>query len=208
MGGSNIEQIKADVTREIKKQLIPARVLLTQFSLIDGNDRKSLEFQDPRFYPFFYHLGKFIKPKTMLEIGFNLGMASGCFLKTCKSVDHLLAFQRKTPIYFSSRFGFKNLKRIYNKKLDFYNGSIMDEAFLNKLSAISWDFVIFNDILKYDEYRIFMETIWSHISVDGYLLVDHCRNEVTKRFVEDFSKIINREHVVINTRNGTALYQK
>ena len=65
------------------------------------NEKDVFLFADPKYFPFFYHLGKKVQPRKLLEIGFGLGLVSGCFLQGCKSVQEFTAFQDKRDEFYS-----------------------------------------------------------------------------------------------------------
>jgi predicted O-methyltransferase YrrM len=183
-------------------------VLLNKFRFIDEGSRQTAAYSDPRYIPFYYHLGKFIQPKTLLELGFNLGLFSGCLLKSCKSVEYFVGFQEKTPEYYSPRFGIKNVRDEYKNALDVYIGSIVDDEFAAKLKK-GWDLVIVNEKLGYDKHLSYLETVWPHINLGGVVVMDYiASHDPAKEAFHNFCKISNRKPITFTTRYGTGIIQK
>ena len=193
-------ELSDNLKSDLKKELVTARVLLSEFSFL-GPVLRTPAFIDPRYIPFYYHLSKYIQPKNLLEIGFTLGLLSGAFLKNCKSVDHFLAFQ--TADQYSGRLGNKNIRVVYDGDFDLFVGQFSNF----NLSSHKWDLVIFDKLFPYDESRSILDKIWDHMELDGFLVYEHCRDEEARPFL-DFCKIHQCEPLVFNTRYGTGIVQR
>ncbi len=186
---------------------LSSRVFLDKMRLLDEDSRLTAAYNDPRYIPFYYFLGTFIKPKKMIEIGFRLGLSSGNFLKSCKTVERFVGFQEKTKEYYSPRLGRANVKDNYKKKLDIYIGSVYDFE-LDKLLSGSWDLVIINEEVGYDKYKEYLEFAWAKLGLDGLIVMEYVNNKVAGEAYEDFCKGKNRDKSVVNTRYGTGLIIK
>lgn len=198
-----------ELNLKLSKQLIPARILLDKFRIIDENSRKASAYTDPKWAPFYYYFGTFVKPENVLEVGFKLGLLSGSFFKGCKTVKHFLGHQEKTDEYYSFRLGRANLKSCYKGEMDFYLGTITDKEFLNKVNSKTWDLVMVNEQKDYDYYRLCLDTVWDKIKLDGYVLMDYVLSDhQAKKAFLDFCKIKNREGTIFKTRYGSGIVQK
>ena len=51
-----------NIEKEISKGIITSKVLTSRFKFLNEKDKKSVIYNDPFYIPFFYHLGKHIKP--------------------------------------------------------------------------------------------------------------------------------------------------
>lgn len=205
----NLSEIIPALKLRLAKQLVPARILLDKFRIIDESSRKTSSYTDPKYMPFYYYLGTTIRPRNMLDIGLNLGLLSGCFFKGCKSVERCLAFQQKDKDYYSPRLARANIKSCYKKSIDFYYGELTDLEFSKKLSRYKWDFAIINQDRDYDYLRSCLDLIWTHLNLDGIIAVEYAESPTQlKKAFSDFCKIKNREVQVLPTRYGTGLIQK
>lgn len=70
----DLKKLKLDVDVHLKKELISGKLLLDRFCMINEDSRKSPSYSDPKFTAFYYHLGKYLEPKSLLEVGFDLGL--------------------------------------------------------------------------------------------------------------------------------------
>lgn len=204
-----IEEIKSILDSKLSKQLVPARILLDKFRIIEENSRKTSAYTDPSWAPFYYYLGSIIKPRNVLEIGFKLGLLSGAFFKGCNTVEKFLGFQEQTEDYYSFRLGRANIKSCYKKEIDLYLGQLTDEDFLNKIKGNLWDLVMVNEQKDYDYYRMCLDLVWERTSSNGFILMDYAIAERQgKKAFSDFCKIKNREKYLFKTRYGTGIVQK
>ena len=203
------EELKDKLEYELDRRLISARTLLSGFRVIDEGSRRSFAYLDDRYVPFYYHLGKYIQPKFLLKIGFNLGLLSGSFLKSCKTVEWLQGFQEKSDEYFSPRLGMANIRDIYPnpKPLFVHVGDLLDEQW--SLRDKKWDLVIVNVETTHDKLRFYLDVIWPHVSEGGWIVVDYVNyHKPTGETYRDFCKVQNREPTVVNTRYGVGLLER
>lgn len=204
-----LKELKGKIEAHLKKQLVSGRVLLDRFRVIDEDSRKTSIYTDHRYAPFYYHLGKYLAPKNVIEVGFNLGFVSGCFLKSCKSVRKMFAFQEKTDEFYSTRLAAKNVKSNYDGELITHVGYIIDESVINLISNDSWDLVFLNERWDYDKYLNALEILWKHMSLGGMVVWDHTATHepASKAFV-NFCKIKNANSIKFETRHGVGIIQK
>lgn len=188
-----IENLKQD----LKKQLVSSSVLLDSLSVISDNSRLSNEYLDATYYPFYYYLGKYIEPKSFLEIGFNLGFTSACFFKSCKSVTSFLAFQEEKDNYYSSKIGKNNIKKYYKNSFLFVYSKT--ELFLSNLNE-KIDFCIINDVWGYDKARLYLDFIYNNLTEQAYLVVDHLNDKNMADAFKDFCKIHQMNCEYFDTR--------
>lgn len=192
---------------DLDKQLIHPSTLLGNLRVIDENSRKVSAYVDPLYIPFFYHLGKYVSPVKMVEIGFGLGFCSTSFLRSCKTVERLLIFQEKTKEFYSSKFGEKNVKSVYRQKLQV----VVDQPsnLETNLQGEKWELVLFNEEQDYDKSLFYLELAWKYMAFDGFLVVDHVEsNDVVKKAFEVFCKMQNRIPTMLRTRYGVGIIQR
>jgi len=205
----NLQELKDNLEIDLDNQFVNPSVLLDKLTVINEESRKTSSYVDPRYIPFYYYLGKYIKPKKMIEIGFGLGFFSTCFLKSCDSVEYYLGFQEKTEDFFTPRFAIRNIKSSFRKNLDHYYGHFSDSDFQKKIVGHKWDIVFFNEETSYDKHLFNMDSVWDIMDSDGYLVVDYVESNVdTKEVFNNFCKIHNRTPIILKTRYGVGIIQK
>ena len=201
-----LDSLKKNIDKLLKKQLISGKIFLDKLGFIDENSRKTVAYTDPNYVPFYYYLGKFIKPISFLSLNFSLGLLESCFFKSCKSVEYFYGFHQKNKDYYSIRIGNKNLGFKKNKKI--YIGDFRDDNF-NKDVENSWDLVLINEELSYDRYLEYLEFIWPYLNENGLIICENiCYDSAGKNAFISFSESINRKPVIFHTRYGTGILQK
>lgn len=204
-----LETIRAKTQHLLDNNKVSGRLLLDRMRLLDESSRKTAAYADPKYTPFYYHLGKVIDPTTMIEIGFNLGLLSSCFLKSCKTVRKYLGFQEKKEVYYSPRLGIANLRDNYKGEFDIYVGNPTDEEFTQKISPNSWDLVILNDEAGFDKHLLYLDLIWPYVSEQGIIVSEYVdRHTPAREAFSAFCTSKNRVPVSFDTRYGTAIVQK
>lgn len=201
----NVE-IKNNIENGIKKGSVSSRILLDRLRVIDESSRKSGAYQDPSHFPFYYHLGKYLNSKTITNIGFNLALHTCCFLKSCKTVTQVNAFEREQKEFYSSKLAIANIKDIDKKiKINFYYGKIIDFAKIESKT----DLVFFNEQINQDKMQESFELMWELVNFDGLHVVDYVdSNKNVKNAFQSFCKIVNREPFYIKTRYGIGIVKK
>lgn len=205
----DIEKLRIKLQEELDRQIISATTLLSSFRVITEASRKTSAYTDHRYIPFYYYLGKHIQPKTFLEVGFRLGLLSGCFLKSCKSVESFLAFQKQGQLFYSPKLGMKNVLDNFAGKVDVYVGDFTDVKFRQRLSTEQWQLVVINEEMTYDEHRLYLDILWPHLEMGGLIVMDYLEShEPARTTYFDFCKVHNRDPITIKTRYGVGLIQK
>ena len=70
MVSPDISQIVPVIKNRLEKQLIPSKILLDKFKVIEETSKLASAYTDPNYAPFYYYLGTKIEPKNFIEIGF------------------------------------------------------------------------------------------------------------------------------------------
>jgi len=197
-----------ELNKKIKSQLISPKVLLDKLRLFDEESRKSSQYQDPTYLPFYFYLSRFLFPKSILQIGLNLGLEICCFLYGNKDVESFFGFQSSNDNFYSERLAFSNIKDITKKiKTDYYYGKIYDNLFLQK--AKSFDLILLTEKSNFDQIKESVEMCWEKLNMDGYLVMDYLNydKKINKIFM-DFCKSKNTDGFVFKTRYGTGILRK
>jgi len=202
-------EIKSYIEEKLKKQL-PSQIFLDQMRVIDEDSRQSFAYNDHTYVPFYYWLGTILETKTMIEVGLGLGLLSGNFLKSCKSVTKFLAIHEpKAGEYYSSRLARANVKDNYKGSLFTYVGNIEDEIFLIRLKSLEFELAIINEEVNYDRHRLYFDLLWPQLPVGGLIVVEYAyRHKPSLLALKDFCTSVNLEPIYISTTYGVALIRK
>lgn len=202
-------EIKSFVENKFKKGL-PTSVFLNHMRLVDEDSKQSFAYNDSTYIPFYYWLGTLISPKTVVEIGFGLGLLSGNFLKSCKATERFIACQSVKPDeYYSPRLGKGNVKDNYKKYTYVHVGDFFDDVFVTKIKAIDIDLAIVNEGMTYDKFRGCFDVIWPQISKGGLMVCDYLNKDaVSAAAFKDFCITVNLEPTYISTTYGVGLIRK
>ena len=198
-----------DLEKDLTKSIVTTNTLTSGFKFIDESSRRSGAFNDPLYIPFYYHLGKYLKPNNLLEIGTDLGFISSCFLKSCKTVDYLLTVQNKSNNHWDEKLGRSNIKRNYKKTLELYHGDLLDKDLLDKIESKTFNLAIINFQGSYDNLFTLCDFIYLRLNEDGFIVMDFIKSN--KKNEEIFFNIANgykKEYKVFNTRYGTGVIKK
>lgn len=205
----DLTNIKNDLENKINSGAIAPRILLDRLRLIDEDSRKSPQYQDPSYLPFYYHLSKFLNPSVVLHVGFNLALPLCCFLKGSASATRAVGLQIKDKAFYSPRLAISNIKDVKGRSfpVDFHLGTVTDEAFVKMISG-GVDLVMITEGAGVGLPDV-LEVCWQNLNLDGALVLDRAppRSEDGKLF-SDFCMSKNRQPVFFNTRYGTAFSVK
>ena len=203
----SLEILKKEINVMLERQIITGRSLLDRFCVIDESSRKSAAYIDSRYAPFYYHLGKCIKPKTMLEIGFDLGLLSASFLTSCSSVEEFFGFKETARgEFFSNKLGIKNIKKSCKNKKLFYHGNMFDDEFDKTIKSKKWDLILINEEKDYDKSLQYLETAWESLNENGFIIVEYLNHhKPSKEAVYDFCENKELKIIEFKTRYGTGI---
>jgi len=189
-------ELKTQIEEKLNKQIMTPTILLNRLMILEDVSN------DFRFYPFYYWLGRLTSPKVLLELGFNYGLMSGCFLMGCKTVEKFIAFQEAKEEYYSPRIGRGNVKRHYKGEIQIHVGYNFED--LNK-----YDLVLVTEEFTYDKYRSYLDLIWLQLNEGGLLSIEYInKNRATKKAYYDFCRVVNRDPVTISTKYEVGLIKK
>lgn len=206
----SLEDIYKEINKKLNKQLMSPRILLDRLRLIDEDSRKSSQYQDPNYLPFYYYLSRFINPKSILNVGFYLGLPCCCFLQGSDSAEKMLGFQRVNKLFYSPRLALSNIKDIKRKKIeiDFYYGNMVDLEFQNKLTQ-KFDLIMLTEDMTNDQINECLDISWECLNLDGFLVCDYINsNKFIKKIFSSFVKTKNRDAFYFKTRYGVGIIQK
>lgn len=197
------------VAAKLEKAAIPPRVLLSRFRFIDEQARYSRACLDPHYMPFYYHLGTHYPAKSLLDVGFGIGLTAACYFTGNPDTEFYLPFQESSAEYYSPRMGVANVKQVWRKPFAVHVGHVHDEAFIDRVRGRSWDLAVVNDRQGYDTHLLWLNTIWDVLSENGVICMDNVTaHDHARRAYRDFCIVRQREPYVFQTRYGVGLIAK
>lgn len=205
-----VEEVEPELREVLRRQPMPPRVLLDKLRLLDENSRKTSQYQDPNYLPFYYHLSKFFSPRRVMGVGLDLGLPLCCFLAGCRSADGAVLFQRRDRNFYSPRIAMSNIKDIAPRGFvaDYHYGLISDAELDAKMSP-GFDMVLLTGTFGSDEVREMLEVCWGRMRLDGILVADRVNSDrKVGEVFRDFCKVQNRPCIVFDTRYGNGITQK
>lgn len=205
-----LEDLERSVNEKLRRQPVSSRVLLDRLLLLDEASRKTSQYQDPNYLPFYYYLAKFSVSKTVFQVGLDIGLPICCFLKGCPSVERVLAFQRSEGSFYSPRLATSNIRSVRPSgiHLDLHVGNFLDEKIESMISP-GLDAALVTSPYGDDQLNDMLYVIWKYLNLDGMIVVDHMRSEQKSLEVfKSFCKAQNRDCVFFETRYGSAVVRK
>lgn len=203
------QAVEQNISERLRRGHLTGRTVLSTFRMIDESSRESPGYTDNRYAPFYYILGQELQAKSLLEFGFGIGIASGCYVRGCRTAEHVLAFQEVGKSYYSPRMGIHNLKNYFRGVLDVHVGRIHDEAFALKAGARKWDLAIMNEESDYGTLMEHMEFAWDALGLDGTLVMDRVSSDdQCGKAYSDFCRRKGRRERLFQTKYGVGVITK
>lgn len=200
-----VEEIQKDLSLKLSRQAVSPRVLLDRLRMLDEDSRKTGQYQDPNYLPFYYHLSKFFSPKSVLNVGLDLGLPICCFLAGGPRPEGVFLFQRRSEAFYSPRIALSNVRDVMPKASPVYHNGLISDETLARFAGL--DMVLVTGRYDCDEVREILDTCWGLLNLDGVLVLDHSHGKNSDVF-SSFCKAQNRPHVMFDTRYGHSLTQK
>lgn len=187
---------------KLNSQTITTDILLGTCKLLDSNLRQSCTYLDPRYFPFYYHIGNQISPKNVIQFGSKLGLIAACFMQSCKSIVNWITVEKKdpqVPVFLIE----SNLKK-------FCKGSarLVQSDDTKTIEELPIDLGIVSDVFSKDELMDRLTFLWSNLNPEGLIIVDYIDQDVIGETFRVFCKLHNRESVFFKTRYGVAVVQR
>lgn len=173
-----LSELQHRLVERVKKQTLPARLLLQRFRFPDESMRKKPEFTDNAWMPFWYYLGAEEKPKSLLDVGSKLGLEAACCVLGAKQP---VTTSIHAP---ASCFTSSNIKLA--------GGDVLLEC------GGDWDLAVVNG-----DFSDRLDSIWSKMKLGGLICVTDNREGL-----ESFAKVKNRVPVFCKLRYSVGLLRK
>jgi len=204
-----MDDLVKKVRESFSKGALPPQPLLAKFKYLPTGTAERAYFYDPKYYPFFFYLGRHLQAENVLDMSLGNGIPLGCLLLGCRNVKSIVAFQTEKPHGYSARLAKHNVRTAYRGEFQSYVGSIDDPKLQKSLGSREWDTVLLTEELPYDDCLSYIRFIWPNVAKGGLLIMDRL-NYVKSigRAFKDFARTNNRETAVFDTKYGTGLLWK
>lgn len=205
----DIDKIVKQATRDMNKCYISVDTLTSRIPYISPNAKSRSFFDDPFFYPVYYHIGKLIQPKNMLDLTLGGGLPASCFLLGSNKVENFFGFNQIDEEFYSFRMPRKNIKLINRGHHNFYRGYLTDTIMQESLKSMKWDVVLMSKIMSYDDHLAYLRIIWQYISEGGLLIMDYINyHKPVGRVYKEFCLSQNKAMHIIPSKYGVGLIKK
>ena len=196
--------------KQLDDGLISSDKLLAGTKLLDESSRAAGDYNDIRYLPFYYHLGKQLTPKSVYQIGAKLGLVGACFLRSCKTVEQWLAMDQDRNL--AARIIESNLK-LHTKYCDDPMPGMMGYMGLSdsmlEMSAAKefagFDLGLLTENFGPERYVKHLNFLWKNLTPEGLLVADYIHSHDV---FHEFCRVNNREPDVFNTRYGVGIIRK
>jgi predicted O-methyltransferase YrrM len=205
----DIFDIESDLKKDLNSQTISGKLLLDRFCVIEESSRKTAAYLDHKYAPFYYYLGKYIQPENVMEIGFNLGLLTASFFRSCKTANKFLGFKENSSDYIPVRLGKRNIRLVFKKEINFYVGNLYDQEMEKLFSSENWDLIFLNEETVYDKHLEYLDFVWDRLNEHGLIVSEYItRHTPAKEALFAFCESKNRKPLLFSTRYGTGILQK
>lgn len=203
-----LKELRREINKSLDKTVLSPKLLLSKLKV--GINQSYGILSDPTYTPFYYYLGTLLpQTKNLMEIGFDLGLPSCCFMSGSKNVQNFLAFRKLDKQFYTKRLGVSNVHNTLKKKFSLWVGGESDPELIKTVLTCSWDCVLIGDQTDNEKtHRAYLDLVWSQISDGGVIVVDFLKTEQINNAYIGFCKTHNREPFTLNTFRGTGLVQK
>ena len=197
------------VRTSFKSSALSAQCLLAKFKYLPPDVTNRTFFYDPKYYPFYFHLGRHVTAENVLDMSLAGGLPLSCFLLGKTGTENVLAFQRQSVDFYSPRMATHNVRAVYRRRLSAHVGAMDDVTFQKKLQSYDWNAVLMTERLPYDECLGYLRVIWSSVASGGIIILDYVNYDKSMgQAYHDFAKTSNRDTVIFDTKYGVGLICK
>lgn len=209
VAGLSFEARRSDLSRRLESALVPPAALLGNLGLIDESSRHTGQYQDPRYLPFYYHLGRVFAPRRLLFVGLDIGLHLACMLKGCPAPESAFCVQGTSESFYSPRLAISNAKSAGGRelKVGVHIGDLRDPDLLVAASG-PFDAAAITSEMSGDSLIEAMDFCWGRISERGFLCVDRLSKKGFRELFEDFCQGRGAERAFFDTRYGCGIAVK
>lgn len=193
----------------MKHASISSKILLGKMGVIEESSRSTGAFQDPKYFPFYFYVGREFNFKDIFCVGLELGLQMSCLLQGCENPNSAFCVQFPSESFYSPRVATSNIKTIVGRyfPLKIHIGELEDSEIkfilLKKFNAS-----IITVPLKTDKIMNSLDFCWNILNEKGVLLVDKISEGDSEKIILDFCKVKNVKCRIFETRYKAAIIIK
>ena len=194
------------LSSKLDKPTISTDILLGRVKLLDSSSRDTAAFNDNRYLPFYYHLGKEIDQSVkVIQIGAKLGLIGACFMQGCKhAVDWWAIEEEVLETSIPKNIIKSNLKMFCQGQSDlFVPWNSMDISLMS--IEVNYEIAFLSESYNSELMKKYLEILWDHLISGGLLVVDYIQNEANMEIFKGFCRVKNREPHILDTRYGVGI---
>lgn len=205
-GSSRAAAVADQVATRMSQSFLSPKALLSKMSILDDPIRTSSVYHDPNYLPFYFHLGRVLKPRSIFCLGAELGLQVGCLLEGCQDPQRVVCLQPPSEDTYSSRIAVSNIKFVAGKHfpISLGIGTINDDA-AAAIKGYRFDLAMIVVSMPVDDLMESMDFCWSLLGDDGLMVVDMLDDRNAGVVFEDFCKGRSIDHRTLKTRYGTGI---
>lgn len=179
---------------------IYSKHLLGKVALLNESDRESGAFTDPRYLPFYYHIGKLSGAKSLCRIEHTLALEDVCFIQGAKT-ERWFGYE---PMIINNAG--VNLAQVNVGKFCEEVTRCIDLNDFEEKVVEGFDAFI---VTHARHLEVFRDDIWNNLSHEGLLIVDNIySDEDGKEIFSNFAKSVSRETNFFKTRLGIGIVER
>lgn len=204
----SLEQVASAIQDKLDKNL-PAYGFQRRLRLLDEVSRKTAAYSDPTYLPAYYWLGRHLRARRVLEIGFRLGLCSRTYFSARPGTEEFLAFQQKGTEFYSPKLGTSNVRDYYQGPMHVHVGDWGDDEWQAVLAGRRFDLVLVNEEFGYDKLKLCLDQTWPQVAEGGAVVVDYLnRGGANGEAFDDFARSKSRKGFRLRTRYGLGLVER
>lgn len=188
---------------------MPTTALLGNMRLLDESSRHTGQYQDPRYLPFYYHLGRVFGPRRLLFVGLDIGLQLACVLKGIPNPVSALCIQPASESFYSPRLAVSNAKAAAGRRFPVvvHVGGLRDSDLLLAAEG-PFDAALIIADMSDDSLMDALEFCWGRLSEGGVLCVDRLSKKGSREVFDDFCRGKGADNSFFETRYGCGIAAK
>ena len=205
----SLEEAADEIESRLSKGTISSRTVLGRMSLVDQESSAGPSYQDPSYFPYYFHVGRVLNPARLLCVGLDLGLQAGCVLQGCESPELMSAIQPPPGHPYSPRIAVANIRKVTSRgfSISVHVGGLADPYFAGILPSY-FDLAFVTSPLGADSMMDHMHQCWDGLKEGGFISVDRLSNVGAEDIFRDFCKSRSVPFRLFGTRYGCGIAKK
>lgn len=198
----------ADLAVRLAGQGVSSRVALSGMRLVDDSSRLAGQYQDPNYFPFYYHMGRAFSPTRILCVGLNIGLHVSCLLKGCGGPESAVCVELQSDSFYSPRIAVSNIKSVAGRRFPVmvHVGDLLDARLESVCRGMNMSLITLE--MGSDSLMQCMDFCWESLSPGGVMCVDRLSHGVSRAVFDDFCRSKSTKSSVFATRYGTGIAER